>query len=224
MCGGTGSLPLGWFMVRPFAGPFHRLCPGRGDAGLIGRPAPYYPTVKSILFSTVPDASLTSTCQAPVHSAPRTPRRSAHVQLDVAHLRVAVEPHVVDRRLAPCRRAAQLGPTDDLAHVRGECRARVLGCSIHHRLRHHGLADLEGRRGGRLGLGGVLCREGRRGGERQGSEDRAKVFHDGPPPEFARCTTRRRRCSSQAPSAAATTVPLAVPAVWNLIWYSSRRP
>src|SRR5207247_3583212 len=69
VCGGTGSLPLGCFMVRPFAGPFHRLCPGRGDAGLIGRPAPYYPTVKSILFSTVPDASLTSTCQAPVHSA-----------------------------------------------------------------------------------------------------------------------------------------------------------
>src|SRR5204862_1776316 len=53
----------------PSGGPFHRLCPGRGDAGLIVRPAPYYPTVKSILFSTVPDASLTSTCQAPVHSA-----------------------------------------------------------------------------------------------------------------------------------------------------------
>src|SRR5439155_252292 len=48
-------------------------CPGSGSKGddgpLIWRPAPYYPTVKSILFSTVPDASLTSTCQAPVHSA-----------------------------------------------------------------------------------------------------------------------------------------------------------
>ena len=47
MCGGTGSLPLGWFMVRPSAGPFNHLSPGRGDAGLIGRPAPY-PTVKRI--------------------------------------------------------------------------------------------------------------------------------------------------------------------------------
>src|SRR6266516_3728447 len=70
-CGRDRSRSTFALMVgtRGPAEALHHLCPRRGDAGLIERPAPYYPTVKSILFSTVPDASLTSTCQAPVHSA-----------------------------------------------------------------------------------------------------------------------------------------------------------
>src|SRR5207247_5012875 len=54
-------------------------------------------------------------------AAPRAPGRPAHLQLDVAHLRVAVEPHVVDARAAG---ALQLGPAVELSHV---CRERGAG-------------------------------------------------------------------------------------------------
>src|SRR5207237_8225101 len=51
----------------------HRRNPDTGPAlsvqrESVGAGPPYCPTVKSILFSTVPEASLTSTCQGPVQS------------------------------------------------------------------------------------------------------------------------------------------------------------
>src|SRR5205807_6280216 len=46
--------------------------------------------------------------------APRAPRRPAHLQLHVAHLGVAMEPHVVDARAL---RSRHLGPADDLTDI-----------------------------------------------------------------------------------------------------------
>src|SRR5207253_1909645 len=56
-------------------------------------------------------------------AAPRAPGRPAHLQLDVAHLRVAMKPHVVKGRAAG---ALHLGPAVELADIRRECGAGVL--------------------------------------------------------------------------------------------------
>ena len=56
------------------------------------------------------------------------------MQLDVAYLGVAMEPHVVDRRLSARRGAAHLGPEHELANIHGEHGAGVLRYSIHHTL------------------------------------------------------------------------------------------
>src|SRR5439155_26233398 len=50
-------------------------------------------------------------------AAPRAPGRPAHLQLDVAHLRVAMKPHVVKGRAAA---ALHLGPAAELADIRRE--------------------------------------------------------------------------------------------------------
>src|SRR2546426_845935 len=76
-------------------------------------------------------------------AAPRAPGRPAHLQLDVAHLRVAVEPHVVDARATG---ALHLGPADQLGDIRREGGAGVLRLPVQDRPRDHRIDDRHLRR------------------------------------------------------------------------------
>src|SRR5438552_6274206 len=155
-------------------------------------------------------------------AAPRAPGRPAHLQLDVAHLRVAVEPHVVDARATG---ALHLGPADQLSDIRREGGAGVLRLPVQDRPRDHRIDDRHLRcgSGGCRGLSGVL--RGESPAEEQGRRsDHSHALHDGSPSEGVPCTARRRRCSSHVPRVAAITVPAAAPATWNLTWYSRCRP
>src|SRR2546430_5507911 len=57
--------------------------------------------------------------------APRAPRRPAHLELHVAHLRVSMEPHVVDARAL---RSGHLGPADDRPTSTGNVVPVSCGC------------------------------------------------------------------------------------------------
>ena len=149
-------------------------------------------------------------------AAPGPPGRPADLQLDVADLRVPVEPDVVDARPAG---TLDLGPAVQLTDVSRERAAGVLRLPIDHRARHDRLGDGHRRtRGGRCGcLRRVLRGEspaeedGRRG-------DQSDALHDCSPSEGVSCTARRRRCSSHVPSVAAIRVPAAAPPNWKRIW------
>src|SRR3989440_13093816 len=142
-----------------------------------------------------------------------------------------MEPHVVDARAL---RAGHFGPAHYLTDVGGEGAARILRLPVHDGLGAHGFGDLDGgggrrRRGWGRGLGRVLSREA--ACAKQGQRDeRSDARHDGSPTgvdgcsAVVRCTARRRRCSSTAPSAAAITVPTAPPPSWNRARYWRCRP
>src|SRR2546421_10777352 len=139
-----------------------------------------------------------------------------------------MEPHVVDARALG---APHLGPAHYLTDVGGEGAARILRLPVHDRLGDHGFGDLDG------GGGGRSLRRSRRilggqatAGEQGQRDDRSDARHDGSPTgvdgcsAVVRCTARRRRCSSTAPSAAAITVPTAPPPSWNRARYWRCRP
>src|SRR5260370_42170670 len=77
-------------------------------------------------------------CSGPIWrhglATPRAPRRPAHLELHVTHLRVAVEPHVMDGGAACAR---DLRPAVQLPDVGGGLRSPVLPVAVGAGTRDH---------------------------------------------------------------------------------------
>src|ERR1043166_283128 len=231
----------------------------------------YCPTVKSIRFSTVPAASCTSTCHAPVQSGgtvfllqvrhgdpPTCSSTSPTWGSPWNHTWWMLEPSapatLVQQTSWPtsagnvlpvscgCRSTTALATTASATSTAAGVGAAAgaggpaLGGSRAGGPRvgrpglgdGHGSGGGRGRRGGGRGLGRILgCEATREQGQR---DDRSDAHHDGSPTgvvgcsSVARCTARRRRSSSQAPSVAAITVPAAPPPSWKRARYWRCRP